>query len=147
MAQFWKAPEGVRVAADGAWTVGGLPIRHAPALRELKSRLHFADEGAYLLDGRVHLPVALEGPPFEVVRLRLDPDRGEGYAVLDDGTEEPLQGLGIDETTGRLCCVVREGQARAILSRAAHQALMELVEVEDQQWFVAIGLRRLPVRV
>jgi hypothetical protein len=147
MAEFWRVPEGVRVAADGAWTVGGLPIRHAPSLRELKSKLHFAEEGAYLLDGPSRLPIALEGPAFEVTRLRIDPDRGEGYVLLDDGTEEPLYGLGMDETTGRLCCVVREGNARAILSRGAHQALMELVEVDDDHWFVAIGLCRLPVRV
>jgi hypothetical protein len=147
MAEFWRTPEGVRVAADGAWTVGGLPIRHAPALRELKSKLQFAEEGAYLTDGRARLPIALEGPAFEVTRLRLDPERGEGHVLLDDGTEEPLYGLGRDETTGRLCCVVREGQARALLSRAAHQALMELVETDDDHWFVAIGLRRLPVRV
>jgi hypothetical protein len=135
------------VEADGAWTVGGLPIRHAPSLRELKSKLHFAAEGAYLMDGPPRLPVALEGPAFEVTRLRLDPDRGEGYVMLDDGTEEPLYGLGIDGATGRLSCVVREGHARAVLSRGAHQALMEHVKVDDDHWFVAIGLCRLPVRV
>ena len=146
MAGFWTAPEGVRVAANGAWSVGGLPIRHLPSLRLLKSRLSFSDDGAYLMDGPVRLPVKVEGPPFEVASLRLDPQSGEARAVLDDGSEEPLRDLGMEEASGRFVCAVRGGRALAVFSRAAHQTLLSHVEQEDGHFFLPVGRRRLPVR-
>jgi hypothetical protein len=146
MVGFFKVPEGVRVAADGAWSVGGLPIRHPPSLRLLKSRLRFGDEGAFLLDGPVRLPVQVEGPPFEVERLRLDLDQGEVKAILDDGSEEELKDLGMDAQSGRFVCAVRAGRSRALLSRAAHQALLEHVEQDTFGFFLAVGVRRLPLR-
>ena len=146
MASFWTAPEGVKVAPSGAWSVGGLPIRHLPSLRLLKSRLSFTDDGAFLMDGPVRLPVRVEGPPFEVASLRLDPQRGEALAVLDDGSEEPLVDLGMEEASGRFVCAVRGGRALAVLSRAAHQTLLSQVEQEDGHFFLPVGQRRLPVR-
>ncbi len=144
MARFWTVPEGVRVGADGAWTVGGLPIRHLPSLRLLKSRLCFSDEGAFLMDGPARLPVRVEGPPFEVEDLRLDPLTGEARALLDDGSEEMLQDFGVDEGTGRFLCAVRGGRAQAVLSRAAHQVLLNHVEQEGGRFFVVFGPRRVP---
>ena len=146
MASFWTAPEGVRVEASGAWSVGGLPIRHLPSLRLLKARLSFSDDGAYLMDGPVRLPVRVEGPPFEVEGLRLDTESGEVLAVLDDGSEEALSDLGMEEASGRFVCAVRGGRALAVLSRAAHQTLLNHVEQEDGQFFLPVGQRRLPVR-
>ena len=146
MASFWTAPEGVRVARNGAWSVGGLPIRHLPSLRLLKARLSFSDDGAFLMDGPVRLPVQVEGPPFEVASLRLDAQSGEARAVLDDGSEEPLLNLGMEEVSGRFVCAVRGGRALAVLSRAAHQTLLSQVEQEDGCFFLPVGQRRLPVR-
>jgi hypothetical protein len=146
MPGFFKIPEGVRVAPDGAWTVGGLPIRHLPSLRLLKSRLHFSEDGAFLLDGPVRLPVRVEGPPFEVKDLRLDPDTGQVSVRLDDGSEERINELGMDEVSGRFVCVVRGGRARAVLSRAAHQELLEHVEQKDGLFYLAVGSSRLPLR-
>jgi hypothetical protein len=146
MASFWTAPEGVKVAANGAWSVGGLPIRHLPSLRLLKARLNFTDDGAFLMDGPVRLPVRVEGPPFEVSSLRLDAERGEARAVLDDGSEEPLRDLGMEAASGRFVCAVRGGRAFAVLSRAAHQSLLSHVEQENGQFFLPVGQRRLPVR-
>jgi hypothetical protein len=146
VAGFFKVREGVRVGADGAWSVGGLPIRHLPSLRLLKARLRFGDDGAFLMDGPVRLPVRVEGPAFEVERLRVDPDSGVVRAVLDDGSEEALADLGMDADTGRFVCLVRAGRARALLSRAAHHALLEHVEQENGRFYVAVGPRRLPLR-
>jgi hypothetical protein len=146
MTLFWKVPEGVRVTAEGAWTVGGLPIRHLPSLRMLKSQLRFEDEGAFLLDGRVRLPVQIEGPPFEVSSLRLDLTSGEARALLDDGSEETLTEIGMDRETGRFVCPVRGGKARAVLSRAAHQTLLQYVEQENGAFFVHVGPSRLALR-
>jgi hypothetical protein len=146
MSRFFRVPEGLRVGPDGAWTVGGLPIRHAPALRMLKASLRFEGDRAFLLDGPVKLPVQIEGPPFEVASLRLDERSGECCAVLDDGSEERLTDVAMDEATGRFYCVVREGKTRAVLSRAAHQALIDHVEQEDGQFYLAVGPRRLALR-
>lgn len=146
MARFWTAPEGVKVSANGAWSVGGLPIRHLPSLRLLKARLSFTDDGAYLMDGPVRLPVKVEGPPFEVASLRLDEERGEARAVLDDGSEELLSDVGMEAASGRFVCAVRGGRAIAVLSRAAHQTLLRCVEQEDGHFFLLVGRRRLPVR-
>ena len=51
--------------------------------------------------------------------------------MLDDGSEESLTEVGMDAVSGRFYCAVRGGRARAVLSRAAHQALIEHVEQED----------------
>ncbi len=146
MPQFWTVPEGVRVQPDGAWTVGGLKVRHRPSLRLLKSRLRFTDDGAFLMDGPVRLPVQVEGPPFEVEGLRLDPALGEACALLDDGSEESLTEVGMDAVSGRFTCAVRGGRARAVLSRNAHQALIEHVEQENGHFYLSVGPRRLALR-
>jgi hypothetical protein len=67
MADWWPAPEGVRVAPDGSWSVGEFRIVHLPSLRFLKERLVFEDEGAFLVEGTQRLPVSVEGPAFEAL--------------------------------------------------------------------------------
>ncbi len=88
MADWWPAPEGVRVSPDGSWSVGEFRIVHLPSLRFLKERLVFEDEGAFLVEGERRLPVAVDGPAFQVVELRLDAEAAEARVVLDDGSEE-----------------------------------------------------------
>jgi hypothetical protein len=148
MAEWWLAPEGVRVAPDGSWSVGEFRIVHLPSLRFLKARLVFEDEGAYLVEGAQRLPVAVEGPAFEVTELRLDPAAGEARVALDDGTEEVLgpDSLGTEPQTGRVECLARGGRARAAFSRAAHQALLEHVEEFRGHFFLRVGSRLLPIR-
>src|SRR5512144_1742395 len=127
MAESWPIPQGVRVAPDGTWSVGEFRIVHAPSLRFLKERLVFEDAGAFLVQGERRLPVAVEGPAFEVTELRLLPDSGEALVVLDDGSVEVIgpDSLATDPRTGRAECAARGGRARAAFSRAAHQALLE----------------------
>jgi hypothetical protein len=148
MAQWWPAPEGVRVGPDGSWSVGEFRIVHLPSLRFLKARLVFEDEGAFLVEGAQRLPVAVEGPAFEVTELRLDAAAGEARVVLDDGTEEVLgpDSLGTDPRSGRVECLARGGRARATFSRAAHQALLEHVEEAQGSHYLRVGRRRLPIR-
>jgi len=148
MAQSWPIPQGVRVAPDGSWSVGEFRIVHAPSLRFLKERLVFEDAGAFLVQGERRLPVAIEGPAFEVTELRLLPDAGEALAVLDDGSVEVLgpDSLATDASTGRAECTARGGRARAAFSRGAHQALLEHVEEVGGRFFLRVGQRRLPIR-
>jgi len=113
MAHWWPAPEGVRIHADGGWSVGEFAIAHLPSLRFLKSHLVFEEDGAFLVQGDRRLPVAVEGPAFEVEDLRLDAALGEACAVLDDGSEESLTEVGMDPASGRFYCAVRGGRARA----------------------------------
>jgi hypothetical protein len=148
MVGWWPSPEGVRVGPDGTWTVGEFAIVHAPSLRFLKSRLIFEEGGAFLVEGTQRLPVAVEGPAFEVCELRLDTERGEARVVLDDGTEEPVgpDSLSTDPRTSRVECLVRGGRARAVLSRAAHQILLSHVEERERRFYLRVGLRLLPIR-
>ena len=148
MADWWPSPEGVRVGKDGGWSVGEFRIAHRPSLLFLKARLVFEDEGAFLVEGDRRLPVAIEGPAFEVTELRLDPAAGEARVVLDDGSEEVLgpDSLATDARTGRLECLARGGRARAAFSRAAHQALLEHVEEVRGRFFLRVGRRRLSIR-
>lgn len=146
MVTFWQVPEGVRVLKDGAWRVGGFPVIHAPSLRHLKSRLVFEEQGAFIVDGTERLPVILEGPPFEVVTLRLDPAKGELHAILDDGTDEDVSDAAMNESTGRFECLCRGGRARAVFSRAAHQVLIDHLVEEAGSFFLYVGTRRIPVR-
>jgi hypothetical protein len=148
MAEWWAAPEGVRVGPDGGWSVGEFRIVHLPSLRFLKARLVFEDEGAFLVEGEQRLPVAVEGPAFEVTELRLDAEAGEARVLLDDGSEEVLgpDSLATDARSGRVECLARGGRARAAFSRAAHQALLEHVEETRGTYHLRVGRRRLPIR-
>ena len=149
MAGPWPHPEGVRVAPDGSWSVGEFRIVHLPSLRFLKARLVFEDAGTFLVEGERRLPVAVEGPAFEVTELRLVPDSGEARAVLDDGSEEVLgpDSVAADMQTGRLECATRGGRARAVFSRGAHQALLEHVEEAGGRFFLRVGRRLLSIQV
>ena len=75
----------------------------------------------------------IEGPAFEALELKVDPQRGEASLRLDDGSEERVEqdALGMDELTGRFECRVRSGRARAVLSRSAHNGLLEHVKDGD----------------
>jgi hypothetical protein len=128
--------------------VGGFAIAHAPSLRYLKARLVFEEDGAFLVEGRERVPVIVEGPPFEVTALRLDDAKSEARVVLDDGSEEPLgsDALSLSAKTGRFECLVRGGQARALLSRGAHQALLDRAEEEGGHFVLRVGNRRIPIR-
>jgi hypothetical protein len=144
----WEIPEGLTVRRDGSWRVGELHVLHPPTLRYLKSHLVFEGERAFVVDGAQRMPVALEGPPFEVVSLVIDSARGAARAVLDDGTEEAIRedSLGMDPQTGRFQCAVRGGNAHAVLSRSAHQTLLAHVGQEGGRFFLQAGDRRLPLR-
>ena len=146
--RFWEIPEGLTVRPDASWRIGGLHVIHPATLRYLKSRLVFEAGGAFVVDAAQRMPVELEGPPFEVVSLVIDGARGTARAVLDDGSGEIVRedSLGMDPRTGRFHCVVRDGRAQAVLSRAAHQTLLAHVGQEGGQFFLQAGERRLPVR-
>lgn len=146
--QRWQIPEGLRVSADGAWRVGEFQVIHPPTLRYLKSHLVEEDGAPFVVDGAQRMPILVEGPPFEVVRLVLDEGAGTAEAVLDDGSTEPIEetSLRMNEETGRFECAVRRGRFRARLSRPAHQRLLDSV-VEDQgAFFLRVGARRIPLR-
>jgi hypothetical protein len=148
MPDWWTTPEGVHVLPDGAWRVGGFAILHAPSLRFLKARLVFEEGGAFLVEGQQRVPVEVKGPAFEVTALRLDAAAEEAWVTLDDGSEEPISSdaLSLSDETGRFECLVRGGQARAVLSRGAHQALLEHVEETDGGFALRVGARRIPIR-
>lgn len=144
----WEVPEGLRVLPDGTWEVGGQPVRHPETLRHLKKHLVFEDAGAFVADGPQRMPVTVAGPPFEATALLLDAGRGEARVVLDDGSEEPVQesALSMNRDTGRFECAVRGGRSRALLSRGAHQTLLEHVAEEEGAFFLQAGARRWRVR-
>jgi hypothetical protein len=148
MAQSWAIPDGVRIGEDGGWTVGGFDILHRPSLRYLKARLVFEDGGAWLVEGARRLAVSVDGPAFEVASLRLDRAAGRAWAELDDGSEEEIapDALWLNEETSRIECLVRDGRARALLSRGAHQTLLGLIERDQDRFFVRVGRRLIPVR-
>ena len=148
MPDWWTAPEGVSVLPDGGWRVGGFAITHEPSLRYLKARLVFEDGGAFLVEGDERVPVIVEGPAFEVTAFRLDEAAGEVQVALDDGSEERLadDALSLSAETGRFECLVRQGLARAALSRGAHQLLLARVEEDEGLFVLRVGSRRIPIR-
>jgi hypothetical protein len=147
MMRFRPIPEGLRVLADGSWRVGDQPVRHAASLRYLKAHLSL-DGGPAIVDGEKRVPITLEGPPFEVLRLVVSAKRGECHAVLDDGSRELLAdgALGMSSATGRFECLVRGGRATAFLSRGAHQTLLDAVVEVDGSFFLQAGPRRIRIR-
>jgi len=145
---LWRLPEGVRVLPNGSWQVGGLPILHAASLRHLKVLLVFEADGAYIRDGPQRMAVAIDGPAFEVVSLRLDAATGEARVVLDDGSDEKVlaESISMNPDTGRFESKARGGAARAVFSRAAHQTLIDNLEQEGGAFFLRVGDRRTKIR-
>ena len=133
---------------DGTWRVGGQPVAHASTLRYLKSHLVFEDEGVFVADAGKRMPVEVQGPVFQAVTLAVDAGAGKATVVLDDGSEEAVQedSLGMDPDTGRFVCAVRGGRARAVLSRGAHQTLLDHVVDVGGRFFLQAGARRFAVR-
>lgn len=133
---------------DGSWLVGELHVVHPRSLRYLKSHLVFEESGAFVVDGPRRMPIVVEGPPFEVVALVLEPQAERARVVLDDGSEETVtdESLRMDAKTGRFVCSVRDGRSEALLSRTAHQALLEHVQDEGGRFALLVGRRRIPVR-
>jgi hypothetical protein len=148
VARFATIPEGLRVDADGSWRIGDDRVSHDRSLFFFKSHLVFEEAGAFIVDGGRRLPVEVTGPAFEVVRLDVDALRGQARAVLDDGTEETLGDglLSMHPDTGRFVCAVRGGRAQALLSRTAHQALIEHAEEDSGSFYLRAGLRRFRIR-
>lgn len=144
----WRVPEGLRVDASGAWSVGGQPVAHPAGLLYLKSHLVVLEGGAFVDDGARRVPVLLEGPPLTVVSLHLDPLRGQVSVSLDDGRVEVVRdgALRMDEESGRFEYLARNGTTRAVLSRGAHQTLLQHAEEEAGEFFIRVGHGRLGLR-
>ena len=144
-----RLPKGeLRVLPDGSWHTDGQPVRHEASLRYLKSRLVFEADAAFIEDGGRRLRISVEGPAYVVTALELHPERGEAVARLDDGSSEALSAdsLAMSHRTGRIECLVRKGRARAVLSRSAHQSLLEGVVEERGEFFLVAGPRRFRIR-
>ena len=144
----WRIPEGLRVLPDGTWYVGELPVAHPASLLYFKAHLVFDEEVAYVDDGKRRVPVRIEGPPLRVLSLRVDPLRGTVEAFLDDGSVETVKAgsLAMDEATGRFEFLARSGRVRALLSRSAHQALLEHADEEGGEFFLRVGPQRIAIR-
>jgi hypothetical protein len=145
---LWEHPEGLRVLPDGSWQVGDQPVQHPASLLYLKAHLVFRDDGAFVEDGGKLLRVTLEGPPLTVLRLEMDPGRGEVRAHLDDGRVEPIRenALAMNQDTGRFEFGARGGLARAVLSRSSHQTLLQHAEEDGGEFYLRCGLRRIALR-
>jgi hypothetical protein len=141
-------PEGLRICPDGSWRVGDLPVAHERGLRYLKERLVHDEAGDFVVDGRQRVPVAVEGPAFEVLSLQIDESKGQARVELDDGSAEEVgdDALGMSEWTGRFECRVRGGCFAALLGRGPHQTLLEHVEEDGGRFFLRAGRRRIPLR-
>jgi hypothetical protein len=142
-----RVPEGLRVSKDGSWHVGDQPVRHPASLRLFKRKLVFEEEGAFVEARGKRVAVRIEGPPFEATRIEFR-ESGEIVAHIDDGSQERLEGddsLWMDPETGRFVCRARGGRSRALLSRGAHQAVLERAEQEGGRFFLSVGTRRIPI--
>jgi hypothetical protein len=136
------------VLPDGSWSAAGARVSHPASLLYLKSHLVVDERGAFVADERSRVPIVLDGPPLVVLGLRADPERGELCAVLDDGRVETVRDgtLRMDEATGRFEYLARGGTTRALLSRAAHQGLIDWAEEEAGEFFLRVGTARFAIR-
>ena len=143
-----EIPEGLRVFPDGSWRVGEHHVIHPRSLRYFKSHLVREPGGAFIVDGPQRMPVAVEGPAFQVLTLVLDEEREEARLVLDDGTVEVVEedALGMSGESGRFESRVRGGAFTAMLVRGPHQALLEHLEEDGGRFFLRVGQRRIAVR-
>ena len=146
--RVWQIPEGLKVLEDGTWMVGDLQVIHPPSLRFFKQNLVFDETGAFVVNGPQRTRVQVGGPAYVVVSIVLDRTRNVAHAVLDDGSDEVVddETIGMNEVTGRFECVVKGGHARAVLSRSAHQTLIEHVEDRGGTFALRVGDRAISIR-
>jgi hypothetical protein len=114
----------------------------------MQAHLVFREDGVFVEDEGRLLPVVVEGPPLVVLRLDIDVEQGEVRAHLDDGRVEAVRdnALAMDPGTGRFEFAARGGRARAVLSRSAHQTLLQHAEEEGGEVYLRAGRRRITLR-
>lgn len=144
----WHTHEdsGLELDADVTWWHDGERIEHPNIIEAFNRGLSFdADAKRFKLTlGNDWAYVSVKDCAFRVVAI----DEGEGERLsvrLSDRTAEWLdvQTLALD-ASGRLTVAVKQGQARALLSREAHYALAERLAVDDGVVVVQVGARRWP---
>lgn len=93
------------------------------------------------------MPIRVEGPPFQVESITFDAENSEMKVRLDDASDETLTDpvVAMSPETGRFECAVKAGQARAVLSPAAQDSLLDRLEEQNGDFFVPIGSRRCRV--
>lgn len=140
----WSLPR-LRIDRDGTWYDGESEITHPGILANLRANLR-RDAAGYYIQTRVRIPVEVEDVPWVV--LRVEPRGDTLHAVLNDGSEGPL-----DPDTLRLGAedvpygTVAGKPFEARLSRAATFQLLALAEVDAAgRPVVRLGQRRIPLQ-
>lgn len=143
--------EELRLSQDGRWFHDGDPIRHARLCALLDRSVAHDEQGRLIVTtGRDRLPLVSDDAPLRIKTARA----GDGplIQVVRDGREEPLtstSALCIDED-GRVRSRVtgpRGGLLWALWERPAVQALMPLLEEDDEGPHLDVDGRKLTLRV
>ena len=92
--------------------------------------------------------MAVGGPAFEVLSLRIDEAAHEARVELDDGTAETIgdDALGMSDDTGRFECRVRGGCFAALLRPRPAPDAAGARSRSGGRFFLRAGSRRIPVR-
>jgi hypothetical protein len=134
---------------EGRWFHDGLPLEHSNLVRAFDRWIERASDGRYCVKNDINWAyITLEGPPFFVRSVAIDPN-GTPHLLLSNDRREPLRGdslrVGPD---GALYCDVGAGDMAARFERHAAMQLEPLIAEDEQGIYVRLdGGRVRPPRV
>ncbi len=144
----WHSREesGLRLDRNGRWWHDDQPVEHPRIVEAFNRGLVPSEDGRFRLQfGGDWCFVEVEDAAYGVVQLHPTAD-DQILLQLTDRTSEALQPdtLRLDPL-GVLCCMVKEGLAKARFSKEAQFALGSLLEETHGEVVLVVGQRRIPV--
>ncbi len=137
----WHTREdsGLSIDRDLQWWHDGERIEHPKIVEAFNRGLTVTDDGRYRLTfGNDWCFVTVAGCAFGAVAIDVHDD--QVWLRLSDRTAEPLAPLTLAmEPDGALSAAVKQGRARAKLTRPAHVELGSLLALRDGQVVLDLG--------
>jgi hypothetical protein len=130
--------------AQGRWSQDGQALEHANLTRAFDRWIERAEDGRYCLKNDINWAYfTLEGPPFFVRSLQLEPG-GAVLLSLSNDKREPLRPETLrSDASGALYCDVGDGSMVARFDRHAAAQLEALVGEDEQGIYLELAGRRV----
>jgi hypothetical protein len=136
--------EVIRLTKNGVWLADGHEITHEPTLRLFAKSLKRDEKSYFLHIGHEMKRIEVEDTAYFIERIEGAPS--EGYTLfLNDGTSEKLNPQSLKYQTGRLTCLVHQGEDEAKFLSIPYMELLKQAEEDDQGYFLLIEEKRIPL--
>jgi hypothetical protein len=129
--------EVIRLTKNGVWLADGHEITHEPTLRLFAKSLKRDEKSYFLHVGREMKRIEVEDTAYFIERV--EGSQNQGYTLfLNDGTSEKLNPGSLKYQTGRLTCLVHQGEDEAKFLSIPYMELLKQAEEDEQGYFLKI---------